>query len=498
MQKILTIARREYQAMVATKAFLIGMAMMPIMMLGGSFIPGLLKGFDKAEDRKIAIIDGTGELFESLKIVADQRNLMLKADSESKAESPATTENPSGPTADGQNGKATEAMKSGPKRLTEEEENSKKTREAMGLEEIHRYVLEAVPADGFNDEKRLELSERIRSGNDLYAFIEIPADVLNPAGPGITDLKDPKLLQLPKIKYVAQDAALSDAKRWAETALNQLIRARRLSSAGVSPLVLLELEKKAPVVGSGLFFRDKDGRITSEEKPGELASIFLPMGIMMLMFMIVMMSAQPMLESVLEEKTLRISEVLLGSANARQLMTGKLLGNVGGSLTVFALYAAGGLLIANSQGYGDNVPYHVLPWFVVYQILAVLLFSSVFMAIAASVSQLREAQSLLLPVWMVMLLPMFVWFNVVREPNSTLATALSFFPPSTPLMMTLRLATGAIIPLWQIILSVVLLIAATAFGVIAASRIYRIGILWQGKTPKLNELLMWLIRNPGA
>jgi ABC-2 type transport system permease protein len=65
-------------------------------------------------------------------------------------------------------------------------------------------------------------------------------------------------------------------------------------------------------------------------------------------------------------------------------------------------------------------------------------------------------------------------------------------------MMTLRLATGAIIPLWQIILSVVLLIAATAFGVIAASRIYRIGILWQGKTPKLNELLMWLIRNPGA
>jgi ABC-type Na+ efflux pump permease subunit len=211
-----------------------------------------------------------------------------------------------------------------------------------------------------------------------------------------------------------------------------------------------------------------------------------------------MMSAQPMLESVLEEKTLRISEVLLGSANARQLMTGKLLGNVGGSLTVFALYAAGGLLIANTQGYGDNVPYHVLPWFVIYQILAVLLFSSVFMAIAASVSQLREAQSLLLPVWMVMLLPMFVWFNVVREPNSTLATALSFFPPSTPLMMTLRLATGAIIPLWQIILSVVLLIAATAFGVIAASRIYRIGILWQGKTPKLNELLMWLIRNPGA
>lgn len=311
-----------------------------------------------------------------------------------------------------------------------------------------------------------------------------------------TDLTSEKVLQLPDISYVAQDAALADAKRWAETSLNQLIRAHRLSDAGVSPMVLLELERKAAVVGSGLYNRDEQGRITSEEKPNELASIFLPMGVMMLMFMIVMMSAQPMLESVLEEKTLRISEVLLGSANARQLMTGKLIGTVAGSLTVFALYAGGGIAAAYWKGYGDSIPFDVLPWFVIYQLLAVLLFSSVFMAIAASVSQLREAQSLLLPVWMVMLLPMFVWFNVIREPNSTLATVLSFFPPSAPLMMTLRLATGAIIPIWQIILSVVLLIATTAIGVMAAAKIYRIGILWQGKTPKITELLSWLVRNP--
>jgi ABC-2 type transport system permease protein len=303
-------------------------------------------------------------------------------------------------------------------------------------------------------------------------------------------------LQLPEIAYVAQDAALADAKRWVETTLNQLIRANRLTTAGVSPIVLLELERRAPVVGSGLYTRDEAGRISSEKKPNELASIFLPMGLMMLMFMIVMMSAQPMLESVLEEKTLRISEVLLGSANAQQLMTGKLLGNVAGSLTVFALYAGGGLAAAYWQGYSDSIPFHILPWFVIYLLLAVLLFSSIFMAIAASVSQLREAQGLLLPVWMVMLLPMFVWFNVVREPNSMLAVVLSFFPPSTPLMMTLRLATGAIIPPWQIALSFVLLILATVIGVTAAAKIYRIGILWQGKTPKLSEMLMWLIRNP--
>jgi ABC-type Na+ efflux pump permease subunit len=481
MQKILTIARREYQAMVATKAFLIGIAIMPVMMLGGTWIPGLLKGMEKAEDRKIAVVDGTGQLFEPLKLVAEQRNQMLKGmaqDSSQHAENEDSSKNGIAPE----------------KKLTKDEEEDRKTRRAMGLEEIHRYALEQIPADGFNDDRRLELSEKIRKG-ELYAFIEIPADVLESKP---VDLKSPESLLLPESRYVAQDAALSDAKRWAETSLNQLIRAHRLSAAGVSPMVLVELERKAPMAGSGLYSRNKEGRITSEEKPNELASLFLPMGTMMLMFMIVMMSAQPMLESVLEEKTLRISEVLLGSANARQLMTGKLLGNVAGSLTVFTLYAGGAFAVANWKGYSDSIPFHVVPWFIVYQLLAVLLFSSAFMAIAASVSQLREAQSLLLPVWMVMLLPMFVWFNVVREPNSTLATALSFFPPSTPLMMTLRLATGAIIPLWQIILSIVLLVATTAIGVLAAARIYRIGILWQGKTPKISELLGWLFSNPTA
>ncbi len=66
-------------------------------------------------------------------------------------------------------------------------------------------------------------------------------------------------------------------------------------------------------------------RITSECSP-----FFLPMGIMMFMFMVIMMSAQPMLESVLEEKTNRIAEVLLGSASPLQIMAGKLLGNVAG------------------------------------------------------------------------------------------------------------------------------------------------------------------------
>lgn len=470
MRKILTIAGREYRAMVGTKAFILGLAMMPVLMLGGMWVPGLLKGMQKSTERHIAVIDHSGQLFPLLSAAAEQKNQVTKLlQQESEA------------------GKVSGAVSQ-----EDRERNDKKSK--FGLEDINTYKLESVASEDFDDEQRLKLSQRIRD-DDLYAFVEIPAGVLNPEP---VRMDDPDSMKLPEATYYSQDAALSDAKRWLQTTLNQLLKVRRLTEAGIAPDVIIELERRVDVAAGGLFTRDDSGAIVAETKPDELTSMFLPMGIMMLMFMIVMMSAQPMLESVLEEKSLRITEVLLGSANAEQLLMGKLLGNVGGSLTVFSVYATGAFFMASYKGYADIIPLQVIPWFVIYQVLAVLLFSSVFMAIGASVSQLKEAQSLLLPIWMVMMFPLMIWLNVVREPNGTLATAVSFFPPSTPLMMTLRLSTGAIIPVWQIALSIVILLGGTAIGVTAASRIYRAGILWQGKTPKFTEVIAWIFRSPAS
>lgn len=471
MNKILTIAVREYQAMVATRAFLVAIALMPVLMLGGAWLPGLLQGMETPTPRTIAVVDNTELLFDALKRAADERNRTLE---QNRSRASSTTP---------------------PAAATGTADEDEQARRALGLEEIHPYLFEQIPVDGFNDDQRLALSERIRRG-ELYAFLEIPAEVLQPRPFTPADVTNPSVetIQLASMRWVAEDAALSDARRWAETALNQIIRSQRLS-ASINPLVLptvqLELERKSALESAGLYFRDESGRIVSEDKPNEITSLMLPLGIMTLMFMVIMMAAQPMLESVLEEKTLRIAEVLLGSANSRQLMTGKLLGNVAGSLTVFLLYGGGGIAAAVWQGYSDSVPWHVLPWFIVFQILAVMLYSSIFMAIAASVTQLREAQSLLMPVWMVVMLPLFVWFNIVREPNSTMATLISFFPPSTPMVMTMRMATGATIPWWQSALSMVLMVIGTAAGVLLAARIYRVGILRQGKAPRFTEMLQW-------
>jgi ABC-2 type transport system permease protein len=212
------------------------------------------------------------------------------------------------------------------------------------------------------------------------------------------------------------------------------------------------------------------------------------------MWMVIFLAAQPMLESVLEEKSQRIAEVLLGSVSTFQLMIGKLLGGVGGSLTVVLVYGLGAIGLAWHFDALHLVPLRVIPWFLVYQVLAVMLFGSLFMAIGAAVNQLKEAQSMLLPVWLVMMFPLFIWFQAIREPMGGLATWMSFFPPATPLMMVLRIAATSAVPWWQAALGVVVLLATTLLIVLAAARIFRIGFLAQGKAPRLAELLRWALR----
>ncbi len=142
-----------------------------------------------------------------------------------------------------------------------------------------------------------------------------------------------------------------------------------------------------------------------------------------------------------------------------------------------AIYGIGGWLVADTNGWTKNLNWSLLPWFVVFQILGVLFFSSIFLTVGASISELKEAQSILMPVWMLLVAPIMVWFVALRDPNGPVAVTLSFFPPSSPLMMILRLASGQTIPSWQPPLAAVLLVCATLVVVILAGRIYRASLL---------------------
>ncbi len=137
----------------------------------------------------------------------------------------------------------------------------------------------------------------------------------------------------------------------------------------------------------------------------------------------------------LEEKIQRIAEVLLSSIPPFQLMLGKLLGTVAVALTTASLYLLGAYFALKRTGYVQYFPSDQVSWFIAFLALAVLMFGSIFIAIGASVTDMKEAQSMMGPIMLLLVSPMFVWFNVVREPNSTMALVIQPDPPLTPMLM---------------------------------------------------------------
>jgi ABC-2 type transport system permease protein len=430
--KILVIAAREYRAIVGTKAFFVALMLMPVLMGGGIAAQLFLKNRLGPTERKIMVLDASGVMIEKLAQAAQQRD----------------------------------------KEILEK-----------GKQIGPRYVLQASPAATATEEMRFDLSEQVRHGL-IDAFVEIPA--------GIDKLPSGK--ERPEVKYYAENASLSDERHWLQGIINNIVRESRLREAKIDADLVARATAWINVEPFGLVSRSQTGQIGKAQQSNIEQSIFLPFGMMMLMFMVVFLAAQPMLESVLEEKSQRIAEVLLGSANAFQLMIGKLIGGIGGSLTIVVTYAIGGFALAWCYNVLQMIPIRIVPWFIVYQILAVMLFGSIFMAVGAAVNQLKEAQAMLLPIWLLLLFPLMVWFQVVRDPMGSFATWISFIPPVTSLMMILRMGSTAAVPLWQALVGIAVMLAATLVCVFAAARIFRIGILAQGKTPKISELMRWAIR----
>ncbi len=438
MHKLIAIARREFMAMVGTKAFLFTLIMMPVLMLGGVVLMPLLQKIGGQKEREIVVADASGKLFDSIKAAADMRNKLIKS-------------------------------------ATSDEQADEEDGEKNPLESADIWKIVKADRPSLDDQARLALSDRIRDGK-LYAFVEVP-EKLEPSDTG-------QIL----LTFVSQDAVLSDARRWIEAHVREKVRVARLTELGIDSTVVDKASVPVSAQPKLPFKANEDGEVASKDGGNLMASLFLPFGVMMLMFMVIFLAAQPMLESGMEEKTNRIAELLLGSVSPTTLMTGKLIGNVCGSFVIFAIYGIGGYFMLNHNGWGDNLPWAVMPWLIVFQILGVLFFSSIFLTIGASVSELKEAQSMLLPVWLVLMLPMMTWFLVIKDPNGVLPVALSFFPPSAPLMMSLRMSTGQTIPSWQLPVSALVMLIATGIVVVVAGRIYRAGLLKSDSAKSIGQL----------
>jgi ABC-2 type transport system permease protein len=117
-------------------------------------------------------------------------------------------------------------------------------------------------------------------------------------------------------------------------------------------------------------------------------------------------------------------------------------------------------------------------------------------AIGASCNSLKEAQNLMTPMMILLMLPLMAMVPVGKDPNGTLATVLSFIPPFTPFVMMNR-AAGPPAP-WEYAVTTLLLVASVAVAFVAAAKVFRIGILMTGKPPKLGEIWRWIWASDGT
>lgn len=454
MRKIRVIAAREYQAAVRTKSFLVSLILMPVLMGGAVVVQSISKQLEDTGQKRFAVVDRTpGQaLFAGLAAAAQKRN--------------------------------------------EEDIYDPKT----GKQDRPMFILERVEPSPdtaeAKDEQRFELSERVYR-NEFFGFLEIGPDVLSstPSLPLTAALGPPKSpSDRVVLRYQSNNPGYGAFYRWAEKVINEEVHRQRCIRFGVPAEKIATLLQPVPMLPKGLSKRNAEGKVEDPPTESQVAHYLLPAGFIGLMFLLIMVGATPLMQGVVEEKMQRIAEVLLGSVRPFELMLGKLLGMVGVSLTIAALYLAGAYAAAYYYGFTDYLPPTLLIWFVVYQILAVLMYGSLFIAIGAACTDMKETQSLLLPVMMVACLPLFVLVPVIENSNGAFATAISFFPPSTPMLMITRQAVPPGVAWWQPPVGVLVVLLATALCVYAAGRIFRVGILMQGKGAQFSQLVQWVFR----
>ncbi len=438
MRKMLVIAAREYSAAIKTRAFIIGLLLMPIMMGGSVLVQLLVKDVRDTSEKRFVVIDRTPgrQLVQPLKDEVARHNEKVL-----------------------------------------ERGTNKQVAATFSLEEEE-------PRED-KEQQRFEQSERVRKG-ELFGFLDIGPDVLLAASGADEDSFT--------IRYHSNRPTFGDFAKLAAntiTAEALKVRARDLNTSADK---LQAAARPIPLQTKGLLQRDAEGHIKDARAQDLLAPFFVPFVMVLLMFMVIMMSATPLMQGVVEEKMQRIAEVLLGSVSPFQLMMGKLVGMTGVSLTIVAVYLGGAYWAACQFGVSGYVSPGLVIAFLVFQTLAALMFGSLFIAVGAACSDMKETQTMLMPIMLLATTPLFVLTSVLQEPNGPVATGLSFFPFATPTLMTARMAVPPGVPWWQPVLGGAIVLLTTVGCVFAAGRIFRVGILMQGKGARLGEMMRWVLR----
>jgi ABC-2 type transport system permease protein len=269
-------------------------------------------------------------------------------------------------------------------------------------------------------------------------------------------------------------------------ALGELLRHDRLVKAGIDAGALKSIDALAPKVAV-YSPKAEGGRVGARET----VRTFVGFGMGVLLWMVVLTGAGILLNSVIEEKSSRILEVLLTSASVPEIMGGKILGVAAVTATVLGVWLSiGAVILLRLQPQAFGMLFSVLlsqgllGYFAFYFIGGYLMYATLFTTVGSFCETTREAQTLLGPMMILISVPMVFMGQAVAHPDAPILGILSWIPPFTPFLMAARAASGP--PFWQVVGTGVLMAAVTALELAVATRAFRAGALSTARfEPKL-------------
>jgi ABC-2 type transport system permease protein len=453
--KVIEIAVREFVATVATKGFIIGVLVLPavigVLIL---LLPVLMHEEPPKIEGEIGVIDPTGEIAERLEdLLAPEALALRRAEQEAKIE---------------------QLTGEGIGRLAGANPATQQIISSM-LGEVPVLHTRALAASSDVEAAKDPLRQGAATEGGRLALVVVHPDAIAVDDPsaelGTYDLY---------VREKLDDRIVDEI----QAGLRRAIVSARLTSSGMDPERIRRLTDVPRV-------RSTTVTATGEQETNEVLNLLVPGGFMILLLVSVFSGGQYIMTTTIEEKSNRVVEILLSAVSPMQLMTGKILGQMGVGLLILGIYGSMGVAALVSFAFLGLIDPWLFLYLFIFFFLSYFVLASLMAAIGSSVNELSEAQSLMTPVMLTMMIPWLLWVPILRDPNSVFATVTSFLPPINTFVMLLRMTSTTPPPLWQVWLTIAIGAVSVYVALWFAAKVFRIGLLMYGKPPTLATLIRW-------
>ncbi len=459
MSKIVHVAVREFLATVATKAFVISLGVLPLIILISIFgMKWWVTEEAPSVEGEVAVMDSTGVVYERLRdYLRPEKIAERRDDFEAVVE---------------------EQLPGGMKQLADAGAMAEARQQALTaiMGEVPKFDVVEIPtpADLEREKDPLRRGE-VKDGGRL-ALVAIHEDAVV-KGTGEERCGNYDLYVREKL----DDRVIGEIQ---EGLWNAIVDAR-VNNAGLDREYIDSLTRVGRV-------RSKTVTEEGEKETNEVLNALMPFAFMVLLFSSVMTGGQTLMTTTIEEKSSRVAEVLLSAVSPMQLMTGKIIGQMFVGFVILAVYGGMGIAVLVAFAMTGVLGAMELVYLAIFYLIAYFVIASLLASIGAAVTEMREAQSLMMPVMIILIIPWVLAFSLSRAPDSIFAVVTSFLPPVNPFVMMIRIASTSPPPWWQVWLSILIGVASVYGALWFAGKVFRVGLLMFGKPPNIKTLIKWV------